>query len=161
MEDIYLRPLRIEDAWTSYKWRNDPRVWVYTGSRPTCNVTIEMEEAWMRKVLNEDNSRRFAICLRETDRYVGNAYLINIDRNRKSCELGIFIGDVSMWGRGIGTQANLKLKGIAAQDLGLCEVVGRIRVKHKGSLKAALRAGLVERQRDAEWVILGKRLEIT
>lgn len=73
--DVYLRPLREEDAKTSWRWRNDSRVWEKTGSRPNCHVTEEMELDWMRKVLADKTSRRYAIVLKDSDRYIGNIYL--------------------------------------------------------------------------------------
>lgn len=160
MAEIYLRPLRMEDAQISWKWRNDPRVWKYTCSRPTCEVTLAMEEAWMRKVLSESNSRRFAICLREGDKYVGNGYVVNIDWERKCGEFAIFLGDVSVWGRGIGTQANLELQK-AAGACGLREVTARIHVSNPGSLKTVLKAGFSELSRDGEWILTGKRLDVS
>ena len=158
MTDIYLRPLQIDDAKTSYKWRNDPRIWEHTGSRPTCEITLEMEEEWMRKVLNDSDSKRFAICLRDDDRYIGNVYLINIEWGKKSGEEGLFIGDVGLWGCGIGTRARLELHRIAAEEYGIREILSRIRIDNVGSYKSALRAGFVERKRDSEWITLGKMI---
>ena len=77
-DEIYLRPLCEEDAKTSWHWRNDPRVWANTGSRPDREVTETMELDWIRKALSDPTRRNFAIVLKNGDRYVGNAYLTDI-----------------------------------------------------------------------------------
>ena len=58
---ITIRPLCIEDALTSYKWRNNPNIWKYTGNKPDKVITPEIETEWIKKVLKNENERRFAI----------------------------------------------------------------------------------------------------
>ena len=115
--DIYIRPLRREDAMTSYKWRNDAEIWKYTGHRPDRIITPEIELAWIDKVLADKSSRRFAICLRENDRYIGNVQLTDI---RDDCAaFHIFIGAKEFWGRGAATAATEQLIEFAANELKL------------------------------------------
>ena len=68
--EVYIRPLRREDAEVSYKWRNNPKIWEMTGSKPDREVTLKMELEWIDRVLQESNSRRFAICLSSTRQYI-------------------------------------------------------------------------------------------
>ena len=158
MVDIYLRPLRMEDAEISYKWRNDPRIWEHTYSRPNCVVTPEMELDWIRKVIQEPNSLRFAICLRENDRYVGNVYLINIDWEGKCGEQGTFIGDPDLWGCGIGTLARLEMHKIVSSQYGIRIVKTQIKSDNERSLRSAIKAGFVETGRNDGKVFLEKCL---
>lgn len=154
--DVYLRPLRAEDAKTSWRWRNDPRIWEKTVSRPNCHVTEEMERAWLRKVLADKTSRRYAIVQKEGDRYIGNIYLTDI-RNGQADE-GLFIGEPDLWGKGIGTHARALLMQIAKEDLGLKTVKSRIRAENVASLRSNLKLGFREVARDAEFVYLEKLL---
>lgn len=85
-------------------------------------------------------------------------FLINIEWGKKSGEEGLFIGDVGLWGCGIGTRARLELHRIAAEEYGIREILSRIRIDNVGSYKSALRAGFVERKRDSEWITLGKMI---
>ena len=79
MYRVLIRPLAFKDAGVSYVWRNDPEIWEYTGKRPDRIITREMEEAWIKKVLSEDDSCRFAI---EADgKYIGNIQITNIEKN--------------------------------------------------------------------------------
>ena len=60
---IKLRLLKIADAAKSVVWRNDPSIWELTGSRPSSNVSLDMEEDWVRNVLLDTSSMRRAILL--------------------------------------------------------------------------------------------------
>ena len=99
--NIKLRPLTIEDADISYKWRNDKLIWAHTGSRPDRIITREIERKWARKAIDNPTRANFAIML--GDRYIGNAYLVDICGNTAGC--GIFIGDKAAWGHGYGRMA--------------------------------------------------------
>jgi RimJ/RimL family protein N-acetyltransferase len=101
--EIYIRPLREEDALTSWKWRNDPEVWKLTGSRPDRYITEELELSWIKRVLQDQSTKRFAICVSGTDKYIGNVQLTDI--TGECAEFHIFIGDRSCWGKGVSTQA--------------------------------------------------------
>jgi RimJ/RimL family protein N-acetyltransferase len=89
--------LRVEDALVSYRWRNDPKIWRFTGSRPDRYITPEMETAWIISVLQRENEKRFAICLSESDQYIGNVFFTDIKNNE--CQIHIFIGEVKYWGK--------------------------------------------------------------
>ena len=102
---VYIRPLALEDAQTSYLWRNDPQVWTYTNFRVTQRITSKMETAWLQENLNKPDQIRFAICLKELDTYVGNIQLLDI--KDKTAELHLFIGNRLYWGKGIGYQATM------------------------------------------------------
>ena len=94
---VYIRPLQVEDALVSYKWRNDPKIWRFTGSRPDRYITPEMETAWLASVLHRENEKRFAICLYENDQYIGNVFFTDIKNNESQAH--IFIGEVQYWGK--------------------------------------------------------------
>ena len=118
--DIYLRPLSERDAHISWRWRNDPEIWMYTGSKPDRTITEEIEHNWIRRVLSEKNTKRYAICLSETGEYIGNVQLTDINNNK--AQLHIFIGEKKYWGKGIATKATAEIIAIAFQKLMLEEV---------------------------------------
>lgn len=100
---IYIRPLVLADARVSYKWRNDPDIWKYTGFKPDRPITREIETKWLSSRLNKTNEKRFAICLLNTKQYIGNVQLIDIDHDK--AWFHIFIGEKRFWGRGISKKA--------------------------------------------------------
>lgn len=119
-DSVYLRELNLKDAQTSCKWRNNPEIWKFTKFRPLTEVTLETETKWLKKVLSNKNEYRFAICLKENDRYVGNIQLINV--NEKDAELHVFIGETTLWGKGIGKSAVIKALDFAFDELCLNKV---------------------------------------
>lgn len=102
---IYIRPLELADASTSYKWRNDSQIWTYTDFKPSSYITEEVEKAWLREKLAQADERRFAICVEGLDTYIGNIQLLKI--TNQCAELHLFIGNRLYWGKGVGYQATL------------------------------------------------------
>lgn len=93
---IIIRELEVDDAKISWKWRNDPEVWRLTGRKWNNHVTYEIEKEWIKKVKEEKNSLRFAICVGEENEYVGNVQLTNIEE--ESAIFHIFIGNKKILG---------------------------------------------------------------
>jgi RimJ/RimL family protein N-acetyltransferase len=139
--EIYIRPLKERDALFSYKWRNDPIVWKYTGSRPDRTITQEMELEWIRDVLKRKNEKRFAICIKENDKYVGNAHLSDITID--SAQYHIFIGDTNYWGKGIATIVTRMVLQYAFDVIRVKEVYSFFLKDNVGSIVACKKAGFV------------------
>ena len=101
--NIYIRPLKEEDAYSSYIWRNDPEVFKFTGNVYTNRITIESELNWIRRVM--DNNDEYRCAIMADDEYIGNIYLTGIN----DCEawFHIFIGNKDYWGKGIAKKASL------------------------------------------------------
>jgi RimJ/RimL family protein N-acetyltransferase len=115
MYKILIRPLDESDALISWKWRNDPEVWKYTGNRPDVEITEKIEVEWINKVLSESTSRRFSITI--DDLYVGNVQLTNI--TDFDAEYHIFIGNKNYWGKGVSRLATNQILYYAKEVLGL------------------------------------------
>ena len=94
---LYIRPLQEEDALISYQWRNDPKIWRFTGSRPDRYITPEMEREWVVSALQRENEKRYAICLSEDDTYIGNVFFTDIKDGH--AEFHLFIGELRFWGK--------------------------------------------------------------
>lgn len=101
--DVSIRPLEANDAKISYLWRSDSEIWKYTGSKPTQNITYEIEKEWIQKVLKREDEIRFAICVGNKNEYVGNVQLTNITET--DAEFHIFVGNRGFHNKGIGTKA--------------------------------------------------------
>lgn len=139
--EIYLRKLEEKDALTSYKWRNNPEIWKYTGNRPDKEITPEIELEWIRNVLKKQNEYRCAICLLENDEYIGNVQLTNIENG--SAEFHIFIGETKYWSKGIGTQATKMMIKIGFEELKLKEIYLYVDKKNIPAIKAYLNCGFI------------------
>ena len=99
---VKIRPLEEKDAFTSVKWRNISKIWEHTGSAPDREITIEDELTWIKKVIADPSSKRFAILA--DGKYVGNIYLTDI--KDKKGEYHVFIGEMDYWGKGIARKAS-------------------------------------------------------
>lgn len=118
--DIYIRHVKIEDSQVSWKWRNDEEVWQYTFNRPNMIITPEIEKEWLENLLRNPYRKGFAICINDTNEYVGNSYLNDLDE--QSAVFGIFIGNKNYWNRGIGTSATQLTLQYAYHNLNLNKV---------------------------------------
>ncbi|SFE69542.1 GNAT family N-acetyltransferase [Flavobacterium xueshanense] len=131
MYKILIRPLVIEDALISWKWRNDPEVWSQTGNRPDRLITPVIEMEWIQRVVNEESSRRFAITV--DDQYVGNVQLTDIADTK--AQFHIFIGEKSFWGKGVANQATSQILIYAKKMLALKEVFLYVKKSNISAIK--------------------------
>ena len=139
---VFIRPLAVEDAMVSYQWRNNPKIWRFTGSKPDKYITAEMETAWLAEVLKRKNEARFAICLKDSGEYIGNIHLGNITNG--TAELHIFIGDVKFWGKDRAFEAICLLLEYGFHELKLDAVHIDVVINHHASHSIGKRAGFVE-----------------
>lgn len=146
MYKVLIRPLEEADANISWKWRNDPDVWHYTGSSPTLNITKEIEIDWIKIVLSDSTSRRFAITV--DDLYVGNIQLTNI--TNIDAEYHIFIGDKNFWGKGISSIVTYQILHYAKEVLKLNKVYLSVHKDNLTAIKSYLNSGFSTIYEDVE-----------
>lgn len=140
MYKILIRPLTIDDANVSWRWRNDAEVWAQTGQRPDKPITVDIENQWIKKVLTEELTKRFAITV--DDQYVGNVQLTDITDS--TAQLHIFIGEKSFWGKGVASQAIYQILNYAKENLKLTEVYLYVNKSNLAAIKVYLKNFFVE-----------------
>lgn len=100
-EKVTLRPIRYTDTDLVVKWRNTERVWknfIYRGL-----FTREIHLHWMDTVVCDGDVVQYII---EYDgEPVGSVYFRDIDRKNRNAEFGIFVGEDSAVGKGVGKEA--------------------------------------------------------
>jgi diamine N-acetyltransferase len=136
---VTLERLEAKHAHTSHQWRNDAEVWKYTFNRPDKFITLQDELAWIQSIAKRTNEARFAILV--DDVYVGNIYLTNIEKDQ--CFYGIFIGEKSYWGKGVGQAATLEIFRIAKEDYHLKYIFLRVKKENIGGKKLYDKLGYV------------------
>lgn len=139
MSIVAIRPLTVSDAQISWRWRNDPDVWFYTGSKPDRVITPELEVSWIESALKRSDERRFAICLGEEGRYIGNCQLTGIDSI--VAELHIFIGETIYHHLGIGTQAIRLVLEYAREELKLQRIHLMVHKENRSAIAAYQKCG--------------------
>ena len=140
--EIYIRPLIINDAKTSYKWRNNPEVWTYTGGRPDKFITEGIELEWIAKAIQRTGEYRFAICLKDNDQYIGNIQLTDITSS--DAQYHIFIGETEFWGKGIAKRATNLILDYAFNHLDLNRVYLEVNPLHQAAIIVYEKSGFVK-----------------
>lgn len=129
--DVYIRKLELEDAYVSYKWRNDFEVFKYTGTVYDHEITLETELQWIERVIKNDDEYRCAIVADGI--YVGNIYLTNI--GNKSAEYHIFVGEKSYWGKGVAKKASIEIIRYGFEHLNLQKIVLEVRPQNNTAIR--------------------------
>ena len=104
-----------------------------------------------RRGLDAENNVNFAI---EVDgRYVGGCGLINLDHVHRRAEIGIFVGDKSIWGRGVGSEAMALVMGYGFDYLNLHRIFLRVFAENTRAIHVYESLGFQHegRFRDTEW----------
>ncbi|MED9904782.1 MAG: GNAT family protein [Lachnospiraceae bacterium] len=102
-ESIYLRPMTAADTDDIIRWRNSNAVrthFIYQAL-----FTRQSHEAWIENMIKTGKAVQMIICEKDGDGPVGSVYIRDIDTTHHKGEYGIFIGEDSARGRGIGTAA--------------------------------------------------------
>ncbi len=149
MYNVLIRPLEISDAEISWKWRNNPKIWELTGSKPNQQITHEIEHDWIQKVIADHTTRRFAILV--DDAYVGNIQLTNIIEY-DTAEYHIFIGDTNYWGKGVAKFATYQILYYAKEVLGLKNVFLKVRKENSSAINVYTKNGFVRTSEDEGWL---------
>lgn len=136
---MYIRPLTVDDAAVSWRWRNDVGLWRFAGNRPNIVVTEAIEREWVARVLSDPTRINFAICLETSNRYIGNIYLVNVKDGMG--ELGIFIGEIDCHGKGYGQDAVSLLRRTAQLDYGIKVIRISVQKDNDTALISYLKAG--------------------
>lgn len=147
---VHIRPLEENDALISWRWRNDPVVWEFTGNRPDIEITPEIELNWIKLAISESNSKRFAIIADGV--YVGNIQLTSILPNN-TAEYHVFIGDKLYWGKGVAYVASLAILEYAKEELKLKSIYLYVKQQNKNAIKLYEKCGFRAVSEDIKMVV--------
>lgn len=149
-ERIVLRPMTAQDTERIIRWRNKERVrsrFVYREP-----FTKQGHENWTRTMVDTGRAVQFIICEKDGMRPVGSVYLRDIDRENRTAEYGIFLGEDDAAGKGYGTEAARLACGFAFDVLGLKKLFLRVFTDNTAAVKSYEKAGFLveEMKRDVE-----------
>jgi RimJ/RimL family protein N-acetyltransferase len=149
---VALGPLQKSMLPSFVRWENDFTVSSMSGD-PLRPISRERVEERFERRLKEASSWfiEFAIYERASMQVIGSAELRNIDKNHRTAEYGIIIGDKSCWGKGYGTETTILMLDYAFTVLGLHNVLLSTFSYNERAVRAYTRAGfrVVGRQREA------------
>ena len=121
---VSIRPITEADTDKIVRWRNAPSVMEHFIYRTP--LTVEDHLNWFRNRVQTGEVAQFMIVDEEAGEEVGSVYLRDIDLQNRKCEYGIFIGEDSCRGKGIGSVAARLALGYAFETLGLNRVFLRV-----------------------------------
>lgn len=143
-ERIRLRSPEREDVKKFHEWINDPEVTF--GLSLYLPMSLRDEEAWFENVAKRPpDEKPLTIDLRAGDgwRLIGNSGLFDIDHVAHSAEIGIMIGDKSVWNQGLGTEAMSLLLRHGFETLNLNRVFLRVHANNPRAIRCYQKVGFV------------------
>lgn len=101
-QHIRLREITRSDTNNIVKWRNNPSVMRNFIFR--AKFTVEMHNRWLGTKVKNGEVIQYIIEDKESNTPIGSVYYRDIDAKTNSAEYGIFIGEDSYRGKGLGTE---------------------------------------------------------
>ncbi len=121
-------------------WLNDPEVSRYLETRFQ-EQTTESVRAFVRSMEQSANDYLFAIEENEGHAHIGNIKIGNINWHHRYADVGYFIGQKGLWGKGLATEAIRLATDFAIKELGIYHVRAGVYEENVGSIKALRKAG--------------------
>lgn len=141
--NIILRPITKKDSDLIILWRNKESVkknFIYRE-----DLTIETHIKWLEEKVFTGKVIQFIIEIKNKNEIIpiGSVYLRDIDNINSSAEFGIFIGEDSVRGKGIGTSVAQILLEYAHNKLKLHRIFLRLIADNIPAYKSYRKAGFV------------------
>ena len=154
--EVTIRPITYDDTENIVKWRNSE----YVNSRFIDRrlFTKESHEAWLKTYVEAGKAAQFIILL--NGEAVGSVYLRDIDLDTKEAEYGIFIGEESARGKGVGTKSAKLILKYAFEELGLKKIFLRVLKNNPGAVRSYEKAGFKKIDRVDTLTVDGEMLEV-
>lgn len=138
---ISLQPISPQDTDFIIKWRNNPNVRKNLVSQIT--LTREMHQNWLETKVASGEVVQYIITDKGSDQPVGTIYFNNIDKTNRVAEFGIFIGEDSARGKGLGSEATKLFCEYGFHSLGLRRIFLRVFADNKQAIQCYINAGFV------------------
>lgn len=141
-EKIFLKSITAEDTENIIRWRNKESVRKnFLDQRP---FTVQGHTNWLNNMVNTGKVAQFIIYDKAEHLPVGSAFLRDIDYIDKKAEYGIFIGEDTARGKGIGTDAAKAIVQYGFSRLKLHKIFLRVLSENKGAIKSYQKAGFTQ-----------------
>jgi RimJ/RimL family protein N-acetyltransferase len=146
-ERLTLRTLTSADAGGAYlRWMNDPAVTKFLESRFRSFDRADLE-SFIRSNNDDPDVLLLGIFVRSDGRHIGNLKIGPFDRQHLLGDMGIAIGDPTVWGKGYAREAIAATADHVFGTLGMHKITAGIYASNVGSHRAFLAAGFVEEGR--------------
>jgi len=147
---LYLREIEYGDTPLILKWRNSDEVRSRFVDRRI--FTKESHEDWLKNVIGTGRAKQFIICICPKDNDgarkedyipVGSVYVRDLDLQHHKGEYGIFIGEESARGRGVGSRTAKLMIRYCFENLKLHRLYLRVFADNEQAIRSYENAGFV------------------
>ncbi len=139
-DNVVLRPMTIEDSMLIVKWRNEERVRKFYLYRET--FTLEGQEAYFHRMVETGKVVQLMICDPATDEAIGCTVASEINEEKRTAEIGVFMGDHAAPGKHLASHGMRALAFYVFQTRPVDTVYSRIFKDNIASRKMTERTGL-------------------
>jgi RimJ/RimL family protein N-acetyltransferase len=140
---VKLAPLQPEHVAHFYTWLRDPDVTAYSLSVFQGLKSTEQIDQWFATTLAQANTLNLGIYWQETNALIGYAGLTGISPTNHAGEYFIFIGEKTLWGKGIGTAVTKQILHLGFTRHQLNRIMLTVSEWNTGGVKAYTKAGFV------------------
>lgn len=140
---VILRQIELADCTTDYvNWLNDVEVNRYLETRWS-RQTLQTVKKFVSDQLDSEHSILLAIVLPDDRRHIGNIKLGMMNKHHHFADISYFIGDKSMWGKGIATKCINMISDYGIHSLNLHRIEAGAYAANEGSWRALEKNGFV------------------
>ena len=143
--NVKLGPIKKEYLPIYVKWFNDSELTQYLLMyRP---MNLEQEEDWYKNAIKKENEIYLAILIDDPEEKMIGSCSINIDWRNRVGNVGITIGEKKLRGKGLGTEAMIKLCEYGFNTLNLQRIELETYEFNERAFKSYKKVGYVEEGR--------------
>lgn len=152
--NLIYRPIDHEDTEMILGWRNSDAVRNNFLHRDI--ITVEEHERWLESEVRTGKAIQFVIIEKKDDRPIGSVYFRDIDKDKKTAEYGIFIGEGSARGKGYGIETAIRMTKYFFDDMQYDKLFLRVLERNMAAIRSYEAAGFKKDDMDEEREIKGK-----
>lgn len=150
-----IRQIEMQDCTETYlEWLSDPEVNEFLETR-WIDQSMETILAFVDSQRSNTHSFLFAIIYNIDQRHIGNIKIGPINHIHHHADISYFIGEKTLWGKGIATEAIGLVCKFGFEELGLHRIEAGVYSKAKGSYRALEKNGFIREGVFREQVVCG------
>lgn len=116
--NLRFRPVEKEDLKLLHKWENNSELIMYSRSNPMNFVNMAQLEKQYEEWVKDEKHLHFIVELIDSKEAIGIARIRRGEWGRvKTADLGTYIGEKKLWGRGLGKQITVALLEMSFNQL--------------------------------------------
>jgi RimJ/RimL family protein N-acetyltransferase len=140
---VYLRAFEPDDYILLHEWRKNDEIFGFYRGVIKYSSSLN-EKIWVEERIKDKDNVSCAICLKNTDEFIGCSFLNSIDLINRSARGGTFIGSKQHIGKGFGMEGRLIMLHHAFYDWGLERVWALVHEYNLNSIKMHEKCGYIK-----------------